>query len=224
MLKKEYRDFHRKPHAYMKLYALKDDKITEWIVFILGPPETIYAGGIFKALIRFPDAFPMDPPSVQFMSKFFHPNVYRDGKVCISTLQHPIPEEHRDETFDGTGYWSPANGIETILMSIISLFSDPNPNDPANADAAGMYTTDRKQFIERVKETIRTSIAEKPEDLEIEAEVEHTPSQVESVVDDLNSPTASDFGSDFDSASDGEVGQADSEDEDGDSQMSPVPC
>ena len=37
----------------------------------------------------------MDPPSVQFLSKFFHPNVYRDGKVCISTLQHPIPEEDR---------------------------------------------------------------------------------------------------------------------------------
>ena len=82
-----------------------------------------------------------------------------------------------DETFDGTGYWSPANGIETILMSIISLFSDPNPNDPANADAAGMYTTNRKQFVERVKETIRTSIAEKPEDLEIEEEVEHVLSQ-----------------------------------------------
>lgn len=44
-------------------------------VYVVGPPDTPYAGGVWKALLRFPDDFPMHPPSVQIMGKFFHPNV-----------------------------------------------------------------------------------------------------------------------------------------------------
>ena len=32
--------------------------------------------------------------------------------------------------------WRPILGVEQILMSVISLFSDPNDTSPANIDAA----------------------------------------------------------------------------------------
>lgn len=207
----------------MKLYSLNEDNIAQWIVYIIGPPDTLYAGGIFKALIRFPDSFPMDPPSVQFLSKFFHPNVYRDGKVCISTLQHPIPDHLRDDGDSGSysdkGYWSPANGTETILMSIVSLLSDPNPDDPANAEAANLYCSDRTEFNKKVKETIEDSIKAKPTDLQIDEadylELPKADTMADSgMIDDLASSDDESNDFDFDSGSDGEVGIADSEDED----------
>lgn len=75
------------------------------------------------------DAFPMDPPSVQFMSKFFHPNVYRDGKVCISTLQHPIPEEHRGKV--GLGWHHPELGHGFPLgFSCLGCARQPCGNNP----------------------------------------------------------------------------------------------
>jgi ubiquitin-protein ligase len=56
----------------------------------------MYEGGVFQALLRFPETYPMDPPSLQFLTKIYHPNIYRDGKVCISTLQTPPPEDQRN--------------------------------------------------------------------------------------------------------------------------------
>lgn len=204
----------------MKLYELHNDKISEWVVYILGPADTLYANGIFKALIRFPETFPMDPPSVQFLSNFFHPNVYRDGKVCITTLQHPIPDHLRDpnevDTNSETGFWSPANGIETILMSIVSLLSDPNPDDPANAEAGDMYSNNKSMFVKRVQETIEQSIKDKPSDLEIhddDFDAQIPNETTNAIIDDLHSQSGSDADFDFDSDSDGEVGQEDSDDD-----------
>jgi Ubiquitin-conjugating enzyme len=68
-------------------------------------------GGIFKVEMKFPDDYPNSPPSMrvrpgffggvsfgaafltppQFLSKFWHPNVYDDGGVCISILHTPDP-------------------------------------------------------------------------------------------------------------------------------------
>tara|TARA_B110000046_G_C12622266_1_gene245278 strand:+ start:275 stop:439 length:165 start_codon:yes stop_codon:yes gene_type:complete len=41
-------------------------------------------GGIFNAEMKFPEAYPNEPPTLQFTTEFFHPNVHEDGRVCIS--------------------------------------------------------------------------------------------------------------------------------------------
>eukprot|EP00038_Savillea_parva_P030013 m.74926 g.74926 ORF g.74926 m.74926 type:complete len:240 (-) comp8951_c0_seq2:1082-1801(-) len=161
LLKKEFSKFFRHPHEYVKLESLNGDNIYEWWVYIVGPPETSYAGGVWKALLRFPVDFPMSPPSVQFMGQFFHPNVYRDGKVCISTLQMPLPDAEDEGV--ATGFWTPVSGMETIFISILSLLSDPNPDDPANAEAAQLYTQNRPEFEKKVAATIAESLREKPD-------------------------------------------------------------
>lgn len=53
----------------------------------VGPEGTPFAGGLFRTTIEFPENYPMAPPVVTFVSDFFHPNVYEDGKVNVSGQQ-----------------------------------------------------------------------------------------------------------------------------------------
>ena len=52
----------------------------------MGPPDTLYEGGFFTATMTFPQDYPNKPPDVKFKSEIWHPNVYPDGRVCISIL------------------------------------------------------------------------------------------------------------------------------------------
>ena len=123
---------------------------------IIGPPETLYEGGFFKAKLEFPQDFPNMPPVMRFTSTMWHPNIYEDGKVCISIL-HPPGEDkfNAEETADMR--WRPIHGVESIIVSVISMLSDPNDDSPANIDAAVMWRNDRKEFKRRVREVVRLS-------------------------------------------------------------------
>lgn len=140
LLLKEYKNLRGRPKSnYFQVYGLKEDNIHEWIVFIIGPPNTFYEGGIYKATLRFPATYPMDPPSLQFVCNFYHPNVYRDGKVCISTLQIPprlAPNDPQYDSVNTAAHWRPVIGVEQALLSVVSLLSDPNHDDPANPAAS----------------------------------------------------------------------------------------
>lgn len=45
---------------------------------IVGPPETLYEGGLFKAELVFPTDFPNNPPTMKFLSPMWHPNGMND--------------------------------------------------------------------------------------------------------------------------------------------------
>mmetsp|Transcript_2661 Transcript_2661/g.6194 ORF Transcript_2661/g.6194 Transcript_2661/m.6194 type:complete len:92 (+) Transcript_2661:70-345(+) len=61
-----------------------DDNPYVWEVTIFGPSGTPYESGLFKAEMRFPENYPNMPPKMQFTTEIWHPNIYLDGKVCIS--------------------------------------------------------------------------------------------------------------------------------------------
>jgi ubiquitin-conjugating enzyme E2 A len=117
----------------------KTDNLFFWKAQIKGPIATPFENGIFDITLTFNSDYPVKPPSVKFLTPMFHPNIYRDGKICIDILQ---------------GEWSPVQNIRTILLSILSLLTDPNPDSPANRDAALLYMNDRKTYEEKVKELI----------------------------------------------------------------------
>ena len=117
--------------------------IMHWYAHIMGPPETPFEHGDFKLEIKFNSEYPVKPPSVKFVSPIFHPNVYRDGKICVDILQ---------------GEWSPAQNIRSILISIRSLLMDPNPNSPANRDAAKLFVNDFEEYSKRVKTMISRKV------------------------------------------------------------------
>ena len=93
----------------------------EWESVILGPIGTPYEGGVFNLSISIPSNYPFKPPIVIFKTKIYHPNINSSGSICLDILKNQ---------------WSPALTISKILLSICSLLSDPNPNDPLVPDIA----------------------------------------------------------------------------------------
>ena len=47
--------------------------------------------------------------------------------------------------------------IATLLTSIRSLLADPNPDSPANPEAARLYLTAPAEYTRRVKEVVELS-------------------------------------------------------------------
>mmetsp|Transcript_29096 Transcript_29096/g.49103 ORF Transcript_29096/g.49103 Transcript_29096/m.49103 type:complete len:117 (+) Transcript_29096:302-652(+) len=82
--------------------------------------------------------------------------VYEDGKVCISIL-HPPGEDAFNEFETATERWRPIIGVESIIVSVMSMLSEPNDNSPANIDAAVMWREDKKEFKKRVRDVVRRS-------------------------------------------------------------------
>ncbi len=135
----------------------KDDNLFVWEVLMVGPPGTLYEGGFFKATLKFPDDFPNSPPEMRFSSEMWHPNVYPDGKVCISIL-HPPGTDRFNLQESADERWRPILGVEQVLISVLSLLNEPNGDSPANIDAAKMMREDKKEFRKKVRKTVEKSL------------------------------------------------------------------
>ncbi|CAB0003344.1 unnamed protein product [Nesidiocoris tenuis] len=83
--------------------APTDNNIMIWNAVIFGPHDTPFEDGTFKLTIEFTEEYPNKPPTVRFVSKMFHPNVYADGGICLDILQNR---------------WSPTYDVSAILTSI----------------------------------------------------------------------------------------------------------
>jgi len=122
-----------------------EDNIMSWQAVIFGPEDTPWEGGVFKLSMEFSEEYPNKPPVVKFVTKIYHPNVYNDGSICLDVLQNQ---------------WSSIYDISAILTSIQSLLCDPNPNSPANSEAAKLYVEDRKEYHRRVRDVVESSWAQ----------------------------------------------------------------
>ncbi|KAL8104734.1 hypothetical protein AgCh_028803 [Apium graveolens] len=98
--------------------------------------------GTFKLTLQFSEDYPNKPPTVRFVSRMFHPNIYADGSICLDILQNQ---------------WSPIYDVAAILTSIQSLLCDPNPNSPANSEAARMFSENKREYNRRVREVVEQS-------------------------------------------------------------------
>lgn len=137
-LQTELKALHRDEKMEGVTISVPDETdLFTWEIGIFGPPETIYEGGYFKCLLAFPKDYPMSPPEMRFTCGIWHPNVYPDGKVCISILHPPGEDAQSGERPEER--WNPAQSVRTILLSVISLLNEPNISSPANVDASVAY-------------------------------------------------------------------------------------
>ncbi|MCO5612217.1 hypothetical protein L7F22_066480 [Adiantum nelumboides] len=132
---KELADLQRDPPASCSAGPVGDD-IFQWQAHIMGPADSPYCGGLFLVSISFPQDYPFKPPRVQFQTKVYHPNISSSGNICLDILK---------------GSWSPALTIRKVLLSISSLLTDPNPDDPLVPEIAHIYKTQRDTYGERAK-------------------------------------------------------------------------
>ncbi|XP_030372288.1 ubiquitin-conjugating enzyme E2 R2 isoform X2 [Scaptodrosophila lebanonensis] len=133
----EYKSLQEEPVEGFRVKLINDDNLFEWEVAIFGPPDTLYQGGYFKAHMKFPHDYPYSPPSIRFLTKVWHPNVYENGDLCISILHPPVDDPQSGEL--PCERWNPTQNVRTILLSVISLLNEPNTYSPANVDASVMY-------------------------------------------------------------------------------------
>ncbi|EZG43334.1 putative ubiquitin-conjugating enzyme E2 [Gregarina niphandrodes] len=133
--------------------APEGNDLTIWSAVIFGPEETIWQGGTFRLSMAFPEDYPARPPVVRFITSIFHPNVYQNGDICLDILQNQ---------------WTPIYDISGILTSIRSLLSDPNPQSPANSEAARLYVENRREYNRRVQRCVDDSLQAISEDVQTE--------------------------------------------------------
>ena len=117
------------------------DDISTWSAQIVGPVGTPYEGGLFHLSIIFPPSYPFVPPSIRFKTKIYHCNISSSGEICLDILKEN---------------WSPALTICKVLLSICSLFSEPNPSDPLVPDIADMYNEDKCRHDELARQYTAT--------------------------------------------------------------------
>merc|ERR1719327_487876 len=133
----EYKSLEDDPVEGFRVKLVNEEDMFLWEVALFGPPDTIYQGGYFKAHIKFPSDYPYNPPSVRFLSKVWHPNVYENGDLCISILHPPVDDPQSGEL--PCERWNPTQNVRTILLSVVSLLNEPNTFSPANVDASVMF-------------------------------------------------------------------------------------
>ncbi|KAG4930005.1 hypothetical protein JHK86_046966 [Glycine max] len=94
---------------------------------------------LWNAVIFGPDDTPWDGATNAI---FLLWEVYADGSICLDILQNQ---------------WSPIYDVAAILTSIQSLLCDPNPNSPANSEAARMFSENKREYNRRVREIVEQS-------------------------------------------------------------------
>ena len=133
--------------------------------------------------MEFPKNYPYSPPSesnlnaksynrgettrLMFLIEFrfnrslWHPNIYSNGDLCISILHTPGEDEQSGEL--AAERWSPAQRVESVLVSILSLLDDAECSSPANVDAGVQLRMDPNGYRAQVRRDVEMSKADIPE-------------------------------------------------------------
>jgi len=190
---------------------VNEDNIFEWEVSLFGPPDTLYQGGYFKANMKFPADYPYSPPSVRFITKVWHPNVYENGDLCISILHPPVDDPQSGEL--PCERWNPTQNVRTILLSVVSLLNEPNTFSPANVDASVMYRRwkDSKGKDKEYEHIIRKQVQSSK--LDAEREGISVPSTMEEYLQKAKKPNQNQHATDIDDFYHDDYDMDDSDDE-----------
>ncbi|KAI1367982.1 ubiquitin-conjugating enzyme/RWD-like protein [Xylaria arbuscula] len=141
--------------------AFRDRDVRNVKAMVIGPHETPYEFGFFEFSFKFPKEYPRKSPAVTCNTTNggrcrFNPNIYANGKVCLTWRGEPGEE------------WSPAQGLESILISIQSLMSsNPYENEPGFEHANDISDkSNQRDYVAKIRhETLRISIIQKLEDI-----------------------------------------------------------
>ncbi|KAG2175782.1 hypothetical protein INT44_000260 [Umbelopsis vinacea] len=126
-LLKELNDYQREAHNHPEIIELSpadDEDLTHWRATIAGLDQTPFQGGLWNLDVKIPHNYPMQPPTVKFITQICHPNVhFKTGEICLDLLKTA---------------WSPAWTLKSTILAISLLLSNPEPSSPLNCDAANL--------------------------------------------------------------------------------------
>jgi ubiquitin-conjugating enzyme E2 D/E len=134
---RELADLRKDPPLNCSAGPIDEADIFNWDGVMFGPADSPYSGGIFKVTIQFPVDYPFKPPRIIFTTKIYHPNINAAGFICLDILKQN---------------WSPALTISKVLLSVLSMLTDPNPNDPLMPEIAQQYVNDRAAYEAKARQ------------------------------------------------------------------------
>ncbi|CED85338.1 related to e2 ubiquitin-conjugating enzyme [Phaffia rhodozyma] len=116
---KELGQLRKEPPEGVRVVVDEED-ITMFTAWVQGPDGTPYTGGYFRVKFEFGSTYPSQPPKCTFVTRIFHPNVSKQGEICVDTLKRG---------------WKPEFGISHILSVIRCLLIYPNPESALDEEA-----------------------------------------------------------------------------------------
>jgi ubiquitin-conjugating enzyme E2 G1 len=140
-LASEFKNINKEPNYF---YSIKphENNFLIWDFILIGPQDTLYEGGMFDGSIQFSEKYPIEPPKVKF-NNIIHPNIHRTGEVCISILHQGRDIYGYEKDYER---WNPSHGVDSIMMSIISMLSEPNFESPANIDYSKLWKDEPETY------------------------------------------------------------------------------
>jgi ubiquitin-conjugating enzyme E2 G1 len=152
-LQSELKQMSKDPNYFFSVFPVKDN-FYKWDIVMIGPPDTVFEGALIKACIEFPNEYPNKAPQFKFVTSLYHPNVYPDGKVCISILHEGVDEFGYESISER---WNPSQSVNSILISILSMLSSPNFESPANVDASNLWKNNYDEYKKVIYKMVATS-------------------------------------------------------------------
>jgi ubiquitin-conjugating enzyme E2 Z len=143
--------------------ACRDEDVRKLRGLIVGPSDSPYEFGFYEFVIKCPRNYPIEAPVVKCITTNggrcrFNPNIYADGKVCLSILG-----TWRGEAGE---QWSSAQGLESVLLSIQSLMSsNPYENEPG-FEAYKITQQEPQEYARKIAhENLRISVIQRLEQI-----------------------------------------------------------
>lgn len=97
----------------------------------LTPSEGLFSGATFLFTFKVGVNYPHEAPKVMCKTKIYHPNIDLDGNICLNILRED---------------WKPVLNLQSVILGLVYLFLEPNPDDPLNKEAALVMKENRAQF------------------------------------------------------------------------------
>eukprot|EP00912_Choanoflagellata_sp_UC4_P001634 UC4_evm7s1043 len=121
-----------------------EDRVNLFSICIEGPSATLYEGACFLFDVLLPYDYPHSPPQFHYISftrgPRLNPNLYNEGKVCVSLLGTWNGREDKNEVWDAKN--------STILQVVVSI-QGIILNDKPYYNEAGYSKLDITEDIER---------------------------------------------------------------------------
>ena len=147
ILKEEYKDIVISPNSSgcFTVGLLDNEDYFKWKVWLVGPRDSPYRGGLFILKIIFPENYPNSAPDIIFLTPIYHLNVN--------------PYKNENEGHERLGYvnlgfnkkWNPEIKIKELLIQLYPLFYLTNIELPYGMDIAVEYKFKRALYEEKAK-------------------------------------------------------------------------